>query len=84
MDLFDPSKITTWISLSAAALLIVAFMARLVINSEAIKRVTKQNTYLVLKSVINKTFILALIIILAAASITFFNSYVTGNVKLTH
>ena len=81
MELFDPSKITTWISLSAAGLLLLIFIAKLVINSEPIKKVTKKNTYNLLKSTINKTFYIVIIIVILAGSITIFDKYINNKMR---
>ncbi|MBQ4811519.1 tetratricopeptide repeat protein [Pseudoalteromonas luteoviolacea] len=81
MELFDPSKITTWISLSAAALLLVAFIGRLVVNAKAIERITRKDTYLILKSVINKAFYLALFIVVASLSVSLFDSYINNALR---
>lgn len=83
MDFFDPSKITTWISLSAAALLFLLGIARIIVKSEPIKKITKQHTYSLLMSLLNRSFIIVILIVIGAVSLSFFDGYVTNAMKST-
>ena len=83
MDLFDPTKITTWISLVAAGLLFLLAIARLVIKSEVIKQITRKDIYQILKITLNRAFYVVILIVCIAGSISFFDSYVTNAMRST-
>ena len=80
-EIFDPSSITTWISLSAAALLLIAFIARTVINSKIAEKLIKKDTYSLLKSIIFKTFWIVLVIVIIAGLISIIEIFVNNKMK---
>ncbi|AUI83421.1 tetratricopeptide repeat protein [Alteromonas macleodii] len=78
MELFDPSKITTWISLSAAALCLVAYVTKTVVNSKLGDKTTKAHAYSLLRTILNYTFYLSLVVVLIAGGISIFEKYVNN------
>lgn len=81
MKLFDPSSISNWIALSAAGLLVIAFIARTIINSKMAEGLLKKDTYLILKTIISKVFWIVLIIVLIAGSIGIIEIFVNNKMK---
>lgn len=81
MNLFDPSSITTWIALSAAGLLVVAFIARTIINSKIAENLFKKDTYLILKNIITKVFWIVLVIVIIAGIISVIEIFVNNKMK---
>lgn len=67
--MFNPESISNWISLSAAALIFIFSVIRVLLKSKLVENLFKKDTLPIFKSILNKIFIIGIVILLLAALI---------------